>query len=354
VHVIKVMTRRSRDLSYLVEDPARELEGLRDGPALWWPRRDETVREPEQVLSTSSRSLVVGYDLVVAAPRCVSTLIAVDERSAPGVVAAHREAVGAALDYLEERGVVVRDRRGGADVDLPGRWTSVAAFTHGLNRHGEPHLHDHVVVGARPTSRDAVLDVRALRAHAVAGDALYRAQLRHGVAERTEWRAWRSRGGVEHVAGLDEGYRALWPGHHATRGEKLHWSRDRARDTWGHDLARYEALGEVRAPPRRAVLDEYGFAASLEGRQGVTRRDVVGAWADAAADGARARDVLGAVDHLFPRARVGRGVHEVEIAPAAARMFARVREAGPRPVELDELRRWDQRSRELGRSRDSR
>ena len=43
-----------------------------------------------------------------------------------------------------------------------------SSFTHGVNRHGEPHLHDHVLVGARPDgARRRVLDSRApLRAPA--------------------------------------------------------------------------------------------------------------------------------------------------------------------------------------------
>ena len=64
-------------------------------------------------LTTSERSQIVGYDLVVAAPRPLSTLLAVDPFHASGVVDAHRASVRAAVDYLEDRALVVREQRGG-------------------------------------------------------------------------------------------------------------------------------------------------------------------------------------------------------------------------------------------------
>jgi hypothetical protein len=53
------------------------------------------------------------------------------------------------------------------------------------------------------------------------------------------------------VVGLDEGYRALWPGHHDERGEKLSWSRAQALSTWSRDRERFEALGVIWSPRGR-------------------------------------------------------------------------------------------------------
>ena len=236
--------------------------------------RDE--RSVAQVLRTSERSSVLGYDIVVAAPRPTSILLALDAEHGAGVVAAHRASVAAAIDYLEEHALVVRDRRGGGDRDHAGRWAAAVGFTHGVNRHGEPHLHDHVLVGALPEGSRSVLDSRGLFAHLVAADALYRTSLRHELSERTPWSAWRSFEGVEHVVGLDEGYRALWGGHHAERGEKLHWRRRDAVEQWSKDRGRFESLGAIEPPSRhRSTLDEHGFAAALEGRGDVARRHPV-------------------------------------------------------------------------------
>jgi hypothetical protein len=307
------------------------------------------------VLRTTERSSVLGYDIVVAAPRPTSILLAVDAEHGAGVVAAHRASVGAAIGYLEEHALVVRDRRGGEDRDRAGRWTGIVGFTHGVNRHGEPHLHDHVLVGALPEGSQTVLDSRGLFAHLVAADALYRTSLRHELAERTPWTAWRSFEGVEHVAGLDEGYRALWGGHHADRGEKLHWRRRDALEQWSDDRERFQSLGVIEAPSRhRSTLDEHGFAGALEGRPDVARRHVIAAWANAARFGQSPAAVTRAVDSLYPELSGSRGVREPSISLRGARMTARVREGGARPLETPDLERWRQRSRDESRERSER
>jgi hypothetical protein len=355
--MIRVLTRRSNDVSYFTDDRAMEIDGLRDGEPGWWLRGSGDASDPHsvgQVLRTSERSAVLGYDIVVAAPRPTSILLAVDAEHGAGVVAAHRASVATAVDYLEEHALVWRDRRGGEDRDRAGRWTGIVGFTHGLNRHGEPHLHDHVLVGALPEGSRTVLDSRGLFAHLVAADALYRASLRHELAERTPWSAWRSFEGVEHVVGLDEGYRALWGGHHADRGEKLHWGRRDAENRWSDDRERFESLGVVEPPLRRSTLDEHTFAGALEGRHDVARRHVITAWANAARFGQSGAAVTRAVDSLYPALAGARGVREPSISVREARMTAQVRERGARPLETPDLDRWRQRSRDEARSRSER
>ncbi|MGD0853243.1 MAG: relaxase domain-containing protein [Acidimicrobiales bacterium] len=356
--MIRVLSRRSNDVSYFTDDRALEIEGLRDGGPGWWLRGDGDARDPRSVgdvLRTSARSSVLGYDIVVAAPRPTSILLAVDAEHGAGVVDAHRASVGAAIDYLEEHALVVRDRRGGEDRDRAGRWTGIVGFTHGVNRHGEPHLHDHVLVGALPEGSRGVLDSRGLFAHLVAADALYRTSLRHELAQRTPWSAWRSFGGVEHVVGLDEGYRALWGGHHADRGEKLHWRRGDAVERWKLDRNRFESLGVIDPPSRhRSTLDEHGFAGALEGRSDVARRHVITAWSNAARFGQSPAAVTRAVDSLYPELAGARGVREPSISLRDARMTARVRDRGARPLEMSDLERWRQRSRDESRERSER
>lgn len=355
--MLRLLARRSNDVTYFTNDAAHELDGLREGGPGWWVRGSGDAHDPQgvaRVLTSSERALVVGYDLVVAAPRPISVLLAVDPGHARGVVEAHRASVGWAIDYLEERALVVRERRGGVDHDHAARWESVVSFTHGLNRHGEPHLHDHVLVGARPEGERNVLDARALFAHARTADALYRASLRHELAERTPWSAWRSFEGVEHVVGLDEGYRALWPGHHRDRGEKLRWSRDETLSAWSRDQVRFEPLGVLPAPARANTLDEHRFAGAFEGRYGVARRHVVEAWANAATFGQPPKDLQRAVDELYPALRGRGGIYESVIPLREARMVTTVREFGARPLDPRQFDEWRERSLERSRSREAR
>jgi hypothetical protein len=355
--MLRVLPRRSNDVTYFTNDAAHELDGLRSGGPGWWLRGDGDTRSPSdvaRVLQSSERARVCGYDVIVAAPRPISILLAVDAVHAPGLVDAHRASVRSAISYLEERALVVRDRSGGDERESPAQWNSVVSFTHGLNRHGEPHLHDHVLVGARPEGQRNVLDSRALYAHLRTADALYRASLRHELAERTPWSAWRSFEGTERVVGLDEGYRALWSGHHRDRGEKLTWDRAETLAAWSRDASRFESLGVIEAPTARGRLDEHGFAGAFEGRPDVARRHVIEAWANAARFGQDAREVTRAVDQLYPKLQGRGGVYERTISVPEARMIAPVRELGARPLDRGDLEQWRQRSREVGRSRDGR
>jgi hypothetical protein len=355
--MFRILVRRSNDVTYFTNDRALEIDGLRRGGPGWWLRGDGDTRDASdvaRVLDTTERSSVQGYDIVVAAPRPISILLALDPEHAPGVVDAHRGSVRAAVDYLEEHALVVRNRQDGDDRDESGRWRRIVSFTHGVNRHGEPHLHDHVLVGARPDGARSVLDSRGLYAHLRAADALYRASLRHELAQRTPWSAWRSFEGIEHVVGLDEGYRVLWGGHHSQRGEKLLWDRDETVSAWRHDRERFVPQGELEAPSRRPTLDEHRFAGALEGRPGVARRHVVEAWANAARFGQDAGALTIAIDTLYPGLGGSRGVREPLTSVREARMTSLVRERGERPLQEQALNQWRQRSRDRSIERSER
>ncbi len=324
--MIRVYSRTQANPQYFTKDRAAELEGVRDGPAGRWlrgtgPLDDDAVAN---VFASTLRSATIGYDLVIAAPRPISILLANDERQAPAIVAAHQRAVSSAVAYLEDRGAVVRERRFGEVYEEPAQWRRIAAFTHGINRHGEPHLHDHVLVGAHTMAATTALDGRALRAHALTADSLYRAQLRDDIGRTTTWQPWRSFAGAELVAGLDEGYRALWGGHFDDRPAKREWTRDEIKEQWARDLERYEPLTQVTRPDfDRGVVDSHRFAGALSVLSAPHRRDVVAALADAAPLGVDAQLAQRRVDEWLPEARDSRGLREVVLSPRRAMSLGR-------------------------------
>jgi len=341
--VLHIAVRRSTDVTYLTSDPGAEIDGLRAGPPGYWLRGEGRAHDPEDasaVLTRSSRGLVCGFDIVVAAPRPYSILVALDPDQGRAVVAAHREAVAVAMDYLSSRALVVRDQRGGDDTGRPTSWSRVLAFTHGVNRHGEPHVHDHVLVGARPVGEDRSIDARALFAHKATADALYCAHFRYLLGLTTTWSAFRSYAGNELVAGLDEGYRTLWGGRHATRGEKRLWRRDDTVAAWRADLRRFAPEGVVPPPRVPHRLNEQSFQRDLAGRSVIYRRDVVAAFANAATGGLDARTLPHVIDELYPQCRDGVGLREPGLTFAEATMMERVRRRGPRPLQRPSLRLW--------------
>lgn len=355
--MIRVFVRRSADISYLATDRALELEGIRDGPALWFPLGERGGRDPRDVLVANARH-VLGYDLVVAAPRAISCLAAVgtpDEQRA--TIAAHRDAVAGAVAYLENRALVVQRSVLGEIDELSGTWPAVASFTHGVNRAGEPHVHDHVLVGAKTQQRTQQLDARSLYNHLAAADALYRSGLRDSLSRATGRDVWRSWRGTEFVGGLDEGVRALWPGRSSDRGEKREWTREDIVQRWRSDQRDYFEGPLLVAPKTpRGELNEHAFAAALEGRNVIRRQDLVESWANAATFGTSAPAVDAAIDQWYPDLAHERGRGAVAISRNRARMQREVHERGPRSLErepIDQSRPRDRSTpRDLSTPRD--
>lgn len=353
--MVHIFTRRSNDLGYFTNDPALELDGIRDGPAGWWLRGGGPTSESDVlggVLGTTKRSQVVGYDIVFSAPRPTSILLAIDHEKSVEVVRAHRSAVQVTMMHLEDRALCVRDRTNGGDESIPAMWSNIVSFTHGLNRHGEPHLHDHVIVGALAKGEQNVLDSRALFGHVKAANALYLATLRLEIAKRTDLVAWRSFDGQEHIGGLDEGYRSLWGGRHDGRGEKLALSRGETERRWEVDRRRFEPEGVLRLPPREKVRDVHAFGAALEGRYSVARRHLVEAWANASRFGASVEEVERSIDSLYPDLQYDRGMDECFIGVDQARTIARSREreslSRDHSLELDRAQYgWSPSGRDL-------
>ena len=342
--MIRILPRRSADISYLTHDPAREIDGIRDGEAMWWWRNEDRAHFADGILRGSSRSTLVGYDVIVAAPRPASCLLAVgtlDEQR--GVVRAHRLAVDATLTYLDTHAAGVRRTVLGETELLPTSFGDVAGFTHGINRLGDPHLHDHVLLGARARDYDRSLDARTLYDHVAAADAVYRGVLRSGIHAHTGCRSWRSFGGVEYVEGIDEGLRALWSGHNADRDDKKLWTREEAHSQWRRDLERYDEAPQLLPPARsNEHLHEHAFRSALEGHGRVYRHDLVRAWMNAATFGSTLSDLESSLDRHYPELQKSRSAAREWITQSRARSIREVESSGPRRLRDD-----DQRSREV-------
>ena len=125
-----------------------------------------------------------GWDFAVNAPKSVSimALVAGDER----ILAVHENAVGRALDYLEEH-AALRHRVAGEIVHETTGRLIFARFTEHASRELDPHLHTHVVV-MNMTGRDgeaqmASLETRAMFAEQMTAGQVYRNDLAHGLRE---------------------------------------------------------------------------------------------------------------------------------------------------------------------------
>lgn len=125
-----------------------------------------------------------GWDFAVSAPKSVSVmaLIAGDER----IVAAHEQAVGAAITYLEEHAGLRRREDREIRHITTGRLL-FARFTEHASRELDPHLHTHVVVlnmtNQTPGDPMASLESRAMFAEQKVAGQVYRNDLAHCLRE---------------------------------------------------------------------------------------------------------------------------------------------------------------------------
>jgi conjugative relaxase-like TrwC/TraI family protein len=155
---------------------------------------------------------VPGFDLTFSAPKSVSLLWGLGGPvAAREVSAAHREAVGAALGYMQREACWTRRGAGGSEF-LKGDGYLAAAYRHRSSRNGDPQLHTHVLVAnaTRAEGKWTRLYHPAIYDHATTASYIYEAHLRHELTRRlgVEWQPTRK--GIAEIAGFaDEHLRAF-------------------------------------------------------------------------------------------------------------------------------------------------
>jgi conjugative relaxase-like TrwC/TraI family protein len=129
-----------------------------------------------------------GFDATFSAPKSVSALWALtpDPFVRAEVLAAHDDAVDAALGWFEMHGAVTRRGRDGVDqVDTLG--VVAALFRQHTSRTVDPQLHTHAVIAAKvqdPTGRWLSLDARFLKGQQRTIGRIYDAGLRAELTRR--------------------------------------------------------------------------------------------------------------------------------------------------------------------------
>jgi len=275
---------------------------------------------------------VPGFDLTFSAPKSVSLLWGLGgPEVAAEVKAAHREAVGAALGYMQREACWTRRGAGGAQF-LKGEGYLAAAYVHRSSRNGDPQLHTHVLVAnaTRAEGKWTRLYHPAIYDHATTASYLYEAHLRNELARRlgVEWQPTRK--GIAEIDGFaDEHLRAFSTrraeileavGENAsaasrqvatlaTRKPKEDGvSQVELRERW---RARAEEIGldqatigwtlGAREPAGRSpALGTQRFERAVtEGRSHFDRRDAIQAVADSLRNGARAADVERLADEFL-------------------------------------------------------
>jgi conjugative relaxase-like TrwC/TraI family protein len=156
---------------------------------------------------------VPGFDLTFSAPKSVSLLWGLGGPvAALEVQAAHREAVGAALSYLQRKACWTRRGAGGREF-VKGSGFLAAAYRHRSSRNGDPQLHTHVLIANAtqgPDGRWTRLYHPAIYDHATTASYIYEAHLRNELTRRLGVRWQEVRKGIAEIEGfVDEHLRAF-------------------------------------------------------------------------------------------------------------------------------------------------
>jgi conjugative relaxase-like TrwC/TraI family protein len=271
-----------------------------------------------------ANGLVPGFDLTFSAPKSVSLLWALGgPEVAKEVKAAHREAVGAALHYMQREACWTRRGAGGSEF-LKGDGYLAAAYPHRTSRNGDPQLHTHVLVAnaTRAEGRWTRLYHPAIYDHATTASYIYEAHLRDELSRRlgVEWQPTRK--GIAEIEGVaDEHLRAFSTrraeileaaGENASAASRQiatlatrkpkepDVSQGELRERWqskaaeiGLDREAIERVQGVRDPSERIpdlTVQRLGRAVT-EGRSHFDRRDAIQAVADSLRAGAPRADV---------------------------------------------------------------
>lgn len=267
---------------------------------------------------------VPGFDLTFSVPKSVSLLWALGgPEAAKEVKAAHREAVGAALEYMQREACWTRRGAGGSEF-LKGDGYLAAAYPHRTSRNGDPQLHTHVLVAnaTRAEGRWTRLYHPAIYDHATTASYIYEAHLRDELSRRlgVEWQTTRK--GIAEIEGFaDEHLRAFSTrraeilevaGENASatsrqiatlatrKPKEPDISQGELRERWqtkaaeiGLDREAIERVQGVRDPNERspALTVQRLDRAVTERRSHFDRRDAIQAVADSLTAGAQRADV---------------------------------------------------------------
>jgi conjugative relaxase-like TrwC/TraI family protein len=318
----------AEDLGLSGEVEAAQLEAMLTG-------RNPVDGEPlVGMRGVPSGGSVPGFDLTFSAPKSVSLLWGLGGPvTAVEVKAAHREAVAAALSYMQREACWTRRGAGGSEF-VEGDGYLAAGYLHRSSRNGDPQLHTHVLVAnvAKGTDgRWTRLYHPAIYEHAKTASYIYETHLRHELTRRlgVEWQPTRKgiaeivgfedrhlrefstrRREILEAAGADASARAMQIAALATRkpkqpdighGELLARWRTRAEEI-GLDrevIARTfdpEAALRVDAAVTRTVSTRQVDRAVTAGASHFDRRDAIQAVADSLPQGAPGAEVEGLAD----------------------------------------------------------
>jgi len=296
---------------------------------------------------------VPGFDLTFSAPKSVSLLWGLGGPvAALEVQAAHREAVQAALNYMQRNACWTRRGAGGAEF-VHGSGYLAAAYRHRSSRNGDPQLHTHVLVANAtqgPDGRWTRLYHPAIYDHATTASYIYEAHLRHELTQCLGVRWQEVRKGIAEIEGFADSHLREFSTRRAeileaagpdASARSMQVATLATRKPKEADIGRGELLERWRARAEEIGLDREAvgrtFDPELRLRLGAAEARTVSTWrvdraVSAAASHFDRRDAIQAVAGLLPNGAPGAEVEQLADAYLASESVIQIAESakGPR------------------------
>ena len=223
---------RLTDAEYLILSVALSIDeyyaGVGESPGVWVGKWSESLglagvveadelravvegKHPttgEDLLAGSRPRSVRAFDLTFSSPKSVSLLWAfATEPVAEQVAAAHRDAVEAALGFLEERAPVARVQSQGVRRRVATEGWVVGGFVHRTSREGDPQLHSHCLVPnlvrRSGDGRFVAFDAGPLFEWARAAGSVYQSELQRSLSLRLGVTWGPDRNNTREITGFD-------------------------------------------------------------------------------------------------------------------------------------------------------
>ena len=296
---------------------------------------------------------VPGFDLTFSAPKSVSLLWGLGGPvAALEVQAAHREAVQAALNYMQRNACWTRRGAGGAEF-VRGNGYLAAAYRHRSSRNGDPQLHTHVLIANAtqgPDGRWTRLYHPAIYDHATTASYIYEAHLRHELSQRLGVRWQEVRKGIAEIEGFADAHLREFSTRRAeileaagpdASARSMQVATLATRKPKEADVGRGELLERWRSRAEEIGLDretiERTFDPELRLRLGAAEARTVSTWqvdraVSAAASHFDRRDAIQAVAGLLPSGAPGAEVERLADIYLASEAVIQIAESakGPR------------------------
>ncbi|QRZ61796.1 MobF family relaxase [Rothia sp. ZJ932] len=212
------------------------------------PKNEVELRKWMAEQSTPKQKTITGFDMVFTPSKSVSIAWGLgDETLRKGIEAAHEKAIQDVVAYLEENVIYTRRGYNGKAQEEVQGGIIATKFRHYDSRHGDPNLHDHLVIANKVMGQDKrwlTVDGRMLYSYNVTASEVYNSRIAQHIHQDL---------GLEFVA-------------KEQRGKKIYELAGISEEAIEHFSSRRSDIKKEFQKLKEQFLEEHGYAPNARQR----------------------------------------------------------------------------------------